>query len=194
MIQLHKNKKEIWKDVIGYEGYYKVSNFGRVKSLIRKSNNQYNKKEIIVSTRLLYGYVYIQLNKNGKANNKRVHRLVAESFLKNPFNKSQVNHINGIKNDNMVENLEWNTAQENTLHAIKTGLRVSSGMKGRTGYLNIFSKPVFQYNLNGDFIKEWISATEVMRILKIQSTSISRCCNHIIKTSGGFKWEFKKIC
>ena len=111
---------EIWKDVIGYEGYYQVSNLGRVKRVN-------GKKEHILNGGL-GTYIGVSLCIDGKVKQYGVHRLVAQAFIPNPENKPQVNHINGDKYDNRVENLEWTSASENSLHAWKTKLT-----KGRIG-------------------------------------------------------------
>ena len=122
---------EVWKDITEYEGLYQVSNIGRIKSLERYSANQWSEKarfreEKILSYQLTKdGYPSIKLSKNGNAIRHRIHRLVALCFLENPFGKEQVNHINGIKTDNRVENLEWATQNENQLHACKNGLKPS---------------------------------------------------------------------
>ena len=118
-------QKEIWRDIENYEGFYQVSNLGNVKSL-----NYHNTKQarILIKPLTIHGYERIALWKNGKAKKFFVHRLVAIAFIPNPYNKSQVNHINGIKTDNRVKNLEWATAQENKNHAIKT--KLWQGQKG----------------------------------------------------------------
>ncbi len=123
--------EEIWKDVIGYEGQYLISNFGRVKTLPRK-----------VKTGIAYfrtipekihkpcdngkGYKYVCFRINGgKKNHKYIHRLVAESFLENPTNYTEVNHIDGNKENNSIQNLEWCNRSENALHAYSKGLNHS---------------------------------------------------------------------
>jgi len=128
--------KEIFKPVVGFEGKYEVSNLGRVKSLKRsvtdsmgriKSFDESFKLPTLAST----GYLIVSLRDKSKRKSDSIHRLVALAFIPNPENKPEVNHINGDKKDNRVDNLEWVTRSENFLHAYRTGLN-----KGRGGVGN----------------------------------------------------------
>lgn len=114
--------KEIWKDIDGYEGLYQVSNLGNVKSLTNRSNH---KEEKILKLNTNGKYYLVNICKNTKKKTLLIHRLVAKAFIDNPNNLPQINHINGNKLDNRVENLEWCTCRENIIHSIKTGLRVT---------------------------------------------------------------------
>jgi hypothetical protein len=121
---------EVWLDIKGYEGHYQVSSLGRVKSLERviecRKDVFLNKKEKFLSDwNCGKGYRKVKLSKDSIEKSFRVHRLVAENFLSNPESKLEVNHINGIKNDNRVENLEWSTSSENTIHALNNKLKIS---------------------------------------------------------------------
>lgn len=105
--------KEIWKDIDGYDGLYQVSNLGNVRSFKR------GKLRIMAFSTNKYGYHKITLHDNKVKKHTTIHQLVAKAFIPNPENKPQVNHINGIRNDNRLENLEWCTAKENTNHSIE---------------------------------------------------------------------------
>lgn len=125
---IHNLPNEIWKDAFGYEGFYMVSNMGRVKSLDRLMKRKTDIFNFIKSGKLLHcgnrkdKYPGVSLtNKDGKVNVIRIHRLVAENFIPNIHNKPFVNHINCIRNDNRVENLEWCTHIENVQHAVLLG-------------------------------------------------------------------------
>jgi hypothetical protein len=111
---------EIFKDIIGYEGVYQISNLGNVKRLYKKNPNGIILKQIDNGA----GYLKVGLSKNNKEKKLYVHRLLAQYFIDNPNNYPCINHINGIKNDNRIENLEWCTYSDNNHHAIKTKLRV----------------------------------------------------------------------
>lgn len=116
---------EVWKDIKGYEGLYRVSNLGRIKSLPKKRGrgNGYYTKELILTPKIdKYGYKAVCLRKNNKNHHHTVHRLVATMFCENPMNKDVVNHIDGDKLNNSASNLEWCTVQENTKHAYEHNL------------------------------------------------------------------------
>lgn len=121
VFNFYSNQTEIWKDIKGYEGSYKISNWGRVKSLARKGGFSFL-KEKICKLQMLSGYYFANLFKNCYGKKKGVHNLVANAFIENLYNKPIVNHINGIKKDNRVENLEWSNNSENMKHAYKMGL------------------------------------------------------------------------
>lgn len=111
---------EVWKPVVGYDGIYEVSSFGqvrRVSYLLKPSNSH-------------YGYPQLTLTKNGKNSNKPLHRIVAEAFHENPENKPTVNHKDGNKQNSHKNNLEWATHSENSLHAVRTGLRTANWQDG----------------------------------------------------------------
>lgn len=131
------------------------------------------------------GYNQIQINNKSF----KVHRLVAKVFIPNPKNKPQVNHINGIKNDNRVENLEWCTHSENQKHAFKLGLQKPQN-KGKFGKNHHSSKKVNQYDLDSNFIKTWDSMMDIARELDISHANISACCKGKLKTSKKFIWKY----
>lgn len=121
--------KEVWKDIDGYEGYYQVSNMGRVISFDRKVKCRGNNYRIIPG-RTLKAIHYAQYDSVGLWKNRtrkmmRIHRLVATAFMQNSLNKPHINHIDGNKLNNCASNLEWCTSSENNIHAYKTGLRAT---------------------------------------------------------------------
>jgi len=115
---------EIWKDIVGYEGIYMVSNFGRVKSLYRQQKNKSSLFTTFEKLRKLYINEYYVFNTGvtGSTKTIRVHRAIAQCFIPNPENKPCVNHIDGNKLNNSIENLEWVTFKENTVHGVQNGL------------------------------------------------------------------------
>ena len=122
---LNCNNNEIWKDCVGYEGKYQVSNLGNVRSI---SNNKGTYQERLLSQRQTptSNYLYVNFTVKDVTTHHSVHRLVAKAFIANPSNKATVNHIDGNKLNNNVCNLEWNTYSENLKHAYANGLNIAS--------------------------------------------------------------------
>lgn len=163
--------EEEWKPIKGYEGIYEVSNMGRVKSLHRSQGR------ILKQDTKDNGYIQVSLNKDGVQSKKHVHRLVATAFIPNPHNKSEVNHIDGNKENNNADNLEWCTREYNMRHAYRNGLTNA----------DIHKKSVILYKKYG----EYKSVTEAARALNVSEFALS----HAIHRNGsihGFTVVIKK--
>lgn len=158
--------------------YHPIQNPG---TRIRKVNPYTNR----------YGYSQVTLCKDGKHYTKRVHRLIAEHFIPNPDNKPQVNHKNGIRTDNRVENLEWCSGSENIQHAYRVLHRRSSmGMLGKFGKLHPNSK-VIQQIQDGKVIAEYYGSGEASRATGIVARNIRSVCEGKREFAGGYKWRYK---
>lgn len=186
---------ETWKDIIGFEGLYQASNAGRVKSLERVvscgKGNRIIKEAIKKPGKNSSGYPVINLFKNSKCYPHTVHSLIARYFIPNPSNFPEVNHKNGIKSDNDINNLEWVTYSMNIKHAYDTGLRKKQApMKGKFGAKNHLSKPIAQYDLSGKLIKEWSCSKDVTRETGMNHHVIRSCANGVVKTAYSFIWKF----
>lgn len=196
MTEIYKNKllsdidkKESWIKIEGYEGYYQISNHGRIKSMGLGKTNK--KVKILTQQPTIWGYPKVVLSKDGVTSTKSVHRLVAIHFIANPENKPCVNHKNGIKTDNKVENLEWVTTSENELHSYKIlGKKSPVGMTGKLGALCKLSKKVRQFDLDGNFIKEYGGVSDAERLTGISNQNISSVCRGKRREAGGYKWEY----
>lgn len=177
---------EIWKDIRGYEGKYQVSNCGRVKSLQRwdSLHNRVHKREKLLKQNYdRKGYAKVKLYDSTHKQTLPVHRLVATAFILNPDNKPQVNHINGIKADNTVENLEWCSNIENQHHARINGLADNCKKKG---------KAVVQCDLQGNVVKVWKNIKTASTTLHLQSSCICLCCKGKRDSAGGYIWKYKE--
>lgn len=165
-------------------GLYEVSNLGRIKSverIVKRNNNIYNWKEKILTPQIeKNGYIRFVLSKNGKMYRILAHRAVAETFIENYSNKPQVNHKDGNKLNNRVENLEWVSAQENTLHSLKNNLRKPQKVK-----------KIAQFDKNMQFIKLWNSAKDIELELKVRTSHIYSCCNNKLKQAKGYIWKYE---
>ena len=199
--------KEIWKDIKGYEGIYQVSNLGRVRSLDRIDSNNHPLKGVILKSYISNsGYLLVGLYKQQKRDGKLLHRLVAEAFIPNPENKPEIDHINTIKTDNTVflnengsvnyekTNLRWTTRKENINNPLtKTKMQINARKpsKGKYGKKHHRSKPIIQYDKEGNFIKEWDCANDVERVLGISNKHIGSVCLGKRKSCGGYIWKYK---
>lgn len=167
-------QKEIWKDIVGYEGLYQISNYGRVKSL---GNDKTRKERILKPIKSQKGYLRIIFCKKGKTKQFYIHCLVAENFIPNPLNLPQVNHKDENKENNCVYNLEWCDAKYNNNY----GTRIEKTCK-----------KVYQYSKRGIFIKEWDSTIDIERELEYNQGNISKCCNGKYKSAYGYIWSYEK--
>lgn len=187
---------ETWKDVVGYEGLYQVSNLGQVKMLGREKRQSrggftfINPK--ILNQFIVRGYKKVKLRaKDGTSKMVSVHRLVSDAFLPNPNKLPCINHKDENKTNNFVfvnkdgtvdyekSNLEWCTAKYNSNYG--------SGKKRNS---EARYKRVKQISLDGNIVKEWNSMKEIVETLGLSYSCISQACNGVIKTSNGYIWKF----
>lgn len=185
---------EEWRNIKDYEGYYQVSNFGRVKRLptvikyTRWRNGDTRKwKEKIIKQCFSKGYLRLSLAMNGKIKNISVHQLVGINFIANPENKIGINHKKGIKTDNRSWELEWATSLENTQHAHKMGLVVRP-----LGADNPLSIQTYQYSLKGELIKIWDSTRTAERN-GFHSRHVSACCLGKGRSHYGYVWSYTEL-
>ena len=175
--------EEIFKDVKGYEELYQVSNFGRVKSLGNGNSNN-SKERILKPSKNSKGYFQVHLSKNGKSKMCKIHRLVAQTFIPNPNNLTEINHIDEDKTNNRVENLEYCTHEYNCNY----GTRIERIVKKQTNGKR--SKIVLQFTLSGEFIREWPSTMECERNGYYHG-NVGACCRGEKPYYKGYIWKYK---
>ena len=192
---------EIWKDIKGYEGLYQVSNMGRVKSFNYKNTG---KEGILEGSKNKRGYKVVHLSKNGKTNHYRIHRLVAITFIPNPNNYPEVNHIDEDKNNNRMDNLEWCDGKYNLNYGTRNK-RISEHRKGKCSgkehprygkSMNkknknklIESHKVKVINLDtGEIFNSMKEAGEKYNMKN--PWNISSCCTGKRKTARGYRWAY----
>ncbi len=185
--------EEIWKPVLGYEGYYEVSNFGRVKSLdrylyrVKKIKGKvYKEYRYLVQGKILNpgilrtGYMSVILGKGtGERKTIRVHRLVACAFIQNPKDFPFVNHKDENKLNNRVDNLEWCTQKYNVNYGTATERRIKSR-----------SRMVLQYSKKKEFLRSFLSVNEAARFLGKEPSAIRNCLAGLSRSACGYCWEY----
>lgn len=187
--------------MVDTDGRFLVSNLGRVKSAPRVDSwgRTAGNRVFTLRKRDKDGYVVAQIQYKRERRYIKVHREIAKAFIPNPENKPQIDHINGIRDDNRVENLRWATAKENNNNPIsvernrlaQTGKKMSkeSSLKKRAA---MPKKPVLQYSLDGTFLARYEAIVDAARSLgdKKLAGRIVNCCKGRGKTVGGFVWRY----
>ena len=171
---------EEWRTIKGFEKY-EVSNYGRVRSkdrvVIRNDGHKLTLKGKLLKPITDHkGYVNVSIYNSNGIKISHVHRLVAIAFIENPNMLPQVNHKDGNKKNNNVNNLEWCDNKYNQIHALTHGLRKT--------------KNVIQYDKKGNFIKKWDNASSAKKELNIDNSHIILCCKGVRKTAGGYIWKY----
>lgn len=165
--------EEIWRNIEGYEGLYQVSNTGKVRN---------TKTGKIFKTQIEHcGYEYVILHKGKKEKLCLIHRLVALAFVPNPNNYPCVNHKDECKTNNVYTNLEWVDHKTNCNYGTRNK-KISRA----------HCKPIYQYSIDGTFIKEWNSINAAANYYNISSQRLSHCVNGRSKTSYGYVWKYAK--
>lgn len=174
---------EVWKDVVGYEGLYEVSDLGNVRSL------NWGKRGFAKNLYLKphqHGYLQVELFKNGTRKMFMVHRLVAIAFIPNDNDLPLINHKDEDKKNNHVDNLEWCNNRYNVCYSLERHERIMP--KTRNGKRKAYR--VIQCDLDGNPIQEWENAREVYRETGMSDCSVTSCCIGKRKTAYGFKWRY----
>ena len=174
---------EIWKDVVGYDGKYQVSNLGNVKNNRGRILKPQPRKHGYLSV-WLYGGEHIS-GRNGKQFS--VHRLVAGAFIDNPNNYEEVNHIDENKQNNCSSNLEWCSRKQNVNHGTAIERRAKTTRNGKR------SIPVYQYLPSGELVNVYPSMAEVQRSTGYRKGNIWKQMNGIYETAYGYKWAHERV-
>ena len=190
--------QEVWKDIEGYEGLYQISNLGRVKSLERNKKHSYNGiahlKEKILKPLNINNYQRVILRKENNPKNKFIHRLVAEAFISNPNNYPYINHKDENPKNNIVSNLEWCTHKYNMNYGTINQRRSKTEKITKKDKVYCYEKNckrVLQYDLEGNFIKEWESITKAKKTLHL--FKITEVCQKKRNKCGNYIWKYKEV-
>ena len=182
-----ENPEEMWKEMVGYEGIYQISNMGNIRRVrVKEVEGVTITKVKFLKKQIYNGYYGVMLygGKKSKAKFHLVHRLVLETFCGKPDRCSEkmvVNHMDENKLNNRVENLEWSTHRYNCNYGTAQ-IRKSKTIK----------MPISQYSKNKRLIKHWDSATDAARELNYDQSYISKCCKGLLKTAYGFIWKYRQ--
>lgn len=177
--------RELWRWVVGYEGLYMVSSYGRVMSVPKRAarSNGYMASydgQILSPSNNTKGYPSVSLHRDGRGRTRAIHRLVAEAFVPNPEGLPSVNHIDEDKTNNSVENLEWCTLEYNNNYGT------------RNNRISATTANTVQMLLDGKVVAEYPSARKAYEATGTTPSHISECCNGKRKTANGFQWRYKE--
>lgn len=200
-------EQEIWKDIKGYEGYFKISNLGRVVAVeryVKRGNGlRYCKERIVPHHLNHFGYPCVTLCKENKSKEHPVHRLIMEAFVPNPENKPHIDHINTDKTDFRISNLRWVTPKENSNNPIT----LNNGRKGNYDNQEVQKRKletrkrrnsatapieVFQYTKEGVFVNSYYSSREAQKSTGVYASQIRHVLDDNTQSAGGFMWFSKK--
>lgn len=186
---------EVWKDIEKYEGLYSISSDGNCFS--KRSN------DFLAKHKYPNGYEFYRFKINGKQHSELVHRLMAIAFIPNTENKPQIDHINGIRDDNRLENLRWVTQSENNLNPntnekLKNALRNSEKAKkarekATDNAAKITRKKVYMYSIDKKLKATYNSTLDAAKENNCFPQNISRCCLGKIKTYKGHIWSYEPL-
>lgn len=195
--------EEIWKDIIGWEGIYKISNLGRILCCSRKLKNNHvvgSKIKVLKLSNNGYYKTSFYDAYTGRVKNVTLHRLLAETFIPNPENKPCIDHINGDSTDNRLSNLRWCTHKENSNNPICVQRKrieckiAQNNPKTLIKKINSsHKKKILKYSLNGEYMEEYSSLHEAAKIHNVSFCNLSACCHNKRNNCGGFIWKFKEI-
>lgn len=182
---------EEWRDIVGYEGLYQVSNCGRVKALNRiDSNNRKHKERVLKQPKTPSGYSHVHLSKENKSRWVLVHRIVAEAYIDKPDGCNVVNHIDNNPSNNHVNNLEWTTFKGNMQWASIQG-RMHGNIENVKKAVESRKRAVIATDKNGNE-HAFTSQTEAARVLGVNRGHIAQACHKAYgyKTLGGYEWKY----
>lgn len=174
----------MFKQIRDYPNY-RINVLGEIQTCVERGSNR--PTDTWRTLKQIYdkscGYMIVTLCKEGVKKNKRVHRLLCEAFLPNPDNKAQINHIDGNKLNNSLNNLEWNTPKENAQHAVRTGLCDNRRKDQEVA--------VLQYDLEGNYLAEYASIHQASRDTGVAYQNIYKVCQGLRNHAGKFVWTYK---